>query len=594
MKQKIKQFIIILFLINLFSINAFATDNMNIYEYHFSEIDKYSVFRNTKENSLNAITAIQICEDSLSYIHENLNDLYSLSILSFNNKIAIEDRIEELQELYGESEIDNEAINKELEQLEIELNRITYEYQKEYDIIVQEILNTCQQTKFNEIYPLKNNFTFYVPVGWPEHCHNNIEIHISDIYNELLKLQEFSIFEEYTTNEIENNISLIALERSHLGSHQNSLSFLVELCDEVIQNGPLMGNEFEINEITGEHLVIKSDGIFDEIYKNSLERIFELEMLLNNEDNSEADILSIQDEINNLNYYINYWIDLIKQENIINKEELSVYIEKPSTYIITIPKLIVLNQEKYSDYDIIVNGDCASNFKINVIPNDFIESENGINFYMEEISDSTIKKDNVIASIIQEETKWDYREIFNGTRKSGRIIASDLSSGYWKGICTFNIIPEENISLENEIILKEMKEFKTEKKTKYFTTIEGDRYKLSIILPKWISLNENGLSEYEVNVNGNVQRSYSVEIKPENSIFSMNDISSQDGKDNIEAIITQNDINWNYQEINEGTIKKGIIDAKNITAGLWEGKINFIITMKDACVLDEELFSSYD
>lgn len=117
-----------------------------------------------------------------------------------------------------------------------------------------------------------------------------------------------------------------------------------------------------------------------------------------------------------------------------------VFYEQASSYSVVIPKSIYLDVDsKDSDYTVTVSGGIASDKRVTVIPSDLVDSVDGINFYMIDITSTGDKKSDVLATVTQENTVWSWSEVENAVSKNGRIAAPDLTPGSWKGAFQFNI-----------------------------------------------------------------------------------------------------------------------------------------------------------
>lgn len=123
--------------------------------------------------------------------------------------------------------------------------------------------------------------------------------------------------------------------------------------------------------------------------------------------------------------------------------ETDVLYSQSSTFSVTIPKTIVLDgATKDSDYTVNVKGDISSDKQVSVAPQDAIDSVDGINFYMKDVSAAANKKADVEANVVQDATVWSSAEVCvasTGTTKDGNVSAPSISAGSWKGTFTFNI-----------------------------------------------------------------------------------------------------------------------------------------------------------
>lgn len=123
--------------------------------------------------------------------------------------------------------------------------------------------------------------------------------------------------------------------------------------------------------------------------------------------------------------------------------ETDVLYSQSSTFSVTIPKTIVLDgATKDSDYTVNVKGDISSDKQVSVAPQDAIDTVDGTNFYMKDVSAVANKKADVEATVTQDATVWSSGEVCvasTGTTKNGNVSAQSISAGSWKGTFTFNI-----------------------------------------------------------------------------------------------------------------------------------------------------------
>lgn len=110
--------------------------------------------------------------------------------------------------------------------------------------------------------------------------------------------------------------------------------------------------------------------------------------------------------------------------------------KQASTFSVTIPKKIVLGEEKNSDYNVNVKGDISSTDQVKVAPI--------TKFDMIDVGTVGTRKANVEATVKQDETIWSSAQVCaeDGTDKTGNVSALGLTSGTWEGTFTFNIALE--------------------------------------------------------------------------------------------------------------------------------------------------------
>ena len=123
--------------------------------------------------------------------------------------------------------------------------------------------------------------------------------------------------------------------------------------------------------------------------------------------------------------------ELVDYQDTTDANSTNVYAQVKEDYLITIPKVIVLDGiKRTASYEVSVCGDIAGSSIICVEPDKtFILNEESGN------------KDFVIANIEQDKLTWKYNEILelNQIKANGFISASDLTAGKWSGNFNFNI-----------------------------------------------------------------------------------------------------------------------------------------------------------
>lgn len=108
-----------------------------------------------------------------------------------------------------------------------------------------------------------------------------------------------------------------------------------------------------------------------------------------------------------------------------------------SAFTVTIPKTIVLDDTKTSDYNVNVKGDISSDKQVKVAPD--------ASFDMKDQATVGTKKADVEATVTQDVTVWSSADVCktDGTDKAGNVAAPGLTSGSWAGTFTFNIALED-------------------------------------------------------------------------------------------------------------------------------------------------------
>lgn len=105
----------------------------------------------------------------------------------------------------------------------------------------------------------------------------------------------------------------------------------------------------------------------------------------------------------------------------------------------------------------------------------------------------------------------------------------------------------------------------------------------SVKLPKTIVLGGNdGNGAYRVSVKGNISGNQTVNIKPATTVV-LKEQATTDSKADIIATVSQAKTAWTTSEINNTswTIQDASISA-DLTAGIWNGELAFIIELVNA------------
>lgn len=119
------------------------------------------------------------------------------------------------------------------------------------------------------------------------------------------------------------------------------------------------------------------------------------------------------------------------------KETTEVEYTQTSNFTVTIPKKIVLDSTKVSDYTVNVKGDISSDKQVKVAPDG--------SFDMVDQGTVGTRKANVTATVTQNVTVWSSEDVCKteGTDKDGNISALGLTSGSWAGTFEFSIALED-------------------------------------------------------------------------------------------------------------------------------------------------------
>ena len=115
----------------------------------------------------------------------------------------------------------------------------------------------------------------------------------------------------------------------------------------------------------------------------------------------------------------------------------------------------------------------------------------------------------------------------------------------------------------------------TNEVTENTTVYVSQASSFGVIIPKTIILDgKTKNATYEVSVTGNIGGQESIEVVPEDSF-----LMKQQGKNDIDAIVTQDKTSWIYNEFE--TKGNGTIVAEDMTAGSWNGQFNFNIFLNE-------------
>lgn len=113
----------------------------------------------------------------------------------------------------------------------------------------------------------------------------------------------------------------------------------------------------------------------------------------------------------------------------------------------------------------------------------------------------------------------------------------------------------------------------------------------SVVIPKTIVLDAVSKdSDYAVRVYGDISSDKKVTVAPQDALadidginFYMKDQATAGvKKDDVQADVTQDVVDWTSAEVTADTSKNGNVAAPTITAGNWKGTFNFNIALADA------------
>mgnify|MGYP000608143305 FL=1 len=99
----------------------------------------------------------------------------------------------------------------------------------------------------------------------------------------------------------------------------------------------------------------------------------------------------------------------------------------------------------------------------------------------------------------------------------------------------------------------------------------------TITIPKNIEIDKKSKTgTYEISVSGDIKANETLSVSP-NSKVSMTDTTSQN---NVDVDVTQIKSSFNYSDVANNSITTGQIDGSNLTSGIWEGTLNFSISLQ--------------
>lgn len=99
----------------------------------------------------------------------------------------------------------------------------------------------------------------------------------------------------------------------------------------------------------------------------------------------------------------------------------------------------------------------------------------------------------------------------------------------------------------------------------------------TVTIPKNIEIDKKSKTgTYEILVSGDIKANETLSVSP-NSKVSMTDTTSQN---NVDVDVTQIKSSFNYSDVANNSITTGQIDGSNLTSGIWEGTLNFSISLQ--------------
>lgn len=104
----------------------------------------------------------------------------------------------------------------------------------------------------------------------------------------------------------------------------------------------------------------------------------------------------------------------------------------------------------------------------------------------------------------------------------------------------------------------------------------------SIIVSGTPDENGNYIGEYSISASGDIAGNKVIQIKPNDNEIEL----VQKGKSSKTAIINQSETTFNFKELTEGVIKNGKVTANSLSAGSWNAKAEFTLSVIDTPILD--------
>ena len=99
----------------------------------------------------------------------------------------------------------------------------------------------------------------------------------------------------------------------------------------------------------------------------------------------------------------------------------------------------------------------------------------------------------------------------------------------------------------------------------------------TVTIPKNIEIDKKSkIGTYEILVSGDIKANETLSVSP-NSKVSMTDTTSQN---NVDVDVTQTKSSFNYSDVANNSTTTGQIDGSNLTSGIWEGTLNFSISLQ--------------
>lgn len=214
-------------------------DSLGNKDYAFPSTNEKAVLGSTMNNCNNFISMVQLFEGALTEMHSILQRINEKATQCANSDITEKDK-----------------------------NRLDAEIDRLYNVITYMRL----ATSYYGYHGLYQNGTVTCPTGWADSCHNALMVSIPDLSNvEIMSVEP---------DEIDNQIEELSAVRALLGANQNLLEHIIGLCEYVLENGPMIGNKFTIDEETGHHIVVEATGAAYLEMRDMEKRIEQLEIKL--------------------------------------------------------------------------------------------------------------------------------------------------------------------------------------------------------------------------------------------------------------------------------------------------------------------------
>lgn len=285
--------------------------------------------------------SVETSADCLSRFGENCQDiLYGYDHVSGNISVCgnVNDRVADTDPEYIiTSSSDNvldaisycqfeEGVLNEIHSIMNRMNEMQVQYCGDVSDSVRRMLQT-EYVLLREIVTYMVNVTSWeghhglnqsvgamtFPCGWVDLCHHEIVLHNLDVTADGIGLPSVLSMDESVGDDISGSILRVSSHRSYLGSWQNGCEYIIDLCDRVLDKGPMIGNKFGYDEETGHHTLDVITEEFEAEIGHINARIAELtDRIVNNETFSDIDKAFLQNEIDVLYITQDLLVDLIQ------------------------------------------------------------------------------------------------------------------------------------------------------------------------------------------------------------------------------------------------------------------------------------------